>query len=553
MRNKAIFSFIILLTLFLSISAISASENVTADNLASDDDLNEVSSIEGNLSEVSSAEDNLNEAYLVEGNLSEVSSADEDSKEVLSSDDNLEKVTSVNNAVTNSSKAKSSTTISAKYKVSYVDYKDTFTIKLTSGGKALAKKHVTVTLNNVKYNKITNSKGQVTIKFKLKTGKYKVRYSFAGDDKFAASNGASKINVKPNLKTFIKLIDRSKKVHCEGVKSVFRIKLKDVHYKPVSGKKVKIKVKNKIYKAITNKWGVAKFYINLKKGNNKIKYYFIKDGKYLTSSGKYKVKVKYKLDKGDGYWVNQWDMKNVNLKQLSKRGTKHIFLLHTAFDLHGKKDVKNWIKYAHKKGIKVHMWICAFYNGGYVLPCTSDGDFNYNQMNKVIKKCKYYASIKEIDGIHFDYTRFPGNAYQYKKGVDAVNYFIEKACNEIREVRPGIIISSAVMPEPNDMKYYYGQDVATMSKHLDVLVPMVYKGNYEAGDNWIKQTTKAFVKSSKGALIWAGLQSYRSDSDISELSYGELFKDAQYAKKGGASGIIMFRWGLSALLKFYKL
>ena len=38
MRNRIIFCFIILLTLFLSVSAISASENLTCDNLTAVDE-----------------------------------------------------------------------------------------------------------------------------------------------------------------------------------------------------------------------------------------------------------------------------------------------------------------------------------------------------------------------------------------------------------------------------------------------------------------------------------------------------------------------------------
>ena len=544
MKNKTIFCFIILLTLFLSVSVISASENVTGDSLNSADE---------NLDEVSLADEDLDNVSSTDGDLDELSSVDDDLNNLSSAGDDSDRLSPTKGAVVASDKAKSSTEFSAKYKISYVDYKDTFTVKLTSGGKALAKKSVILTLNNVKYNKVTDSNGQVTIKFKLKAGKYKVKYSFAGDDKYTASKGVSKIKVKSNLKTYIKLIDRSKKVHCAGVKSVFRIKLKDVHYKPVSGKKAKLKVNGKVYKSKTNKHGVAKFYVNVKKGKNVIDYYFLKNGKYLKSSGRYKVTVKSELSKGDGYWVSRWDMKNVNLKKLSDLGTKHIFLLHTAFDLYGKDAVIDWIKQAHRHGMKVHMWISVFYNDGYIAPCSKSGHYNYGQMNKVIGKCKYYASFKEVDGIHFDYTRFPGTAYQYKNAVKAVNYFIETASNAVRDVRPGIIVSSAVMPEPNDMKYYYAQDIPTMSKHLDVIVPMVYKGNYHAGDNWIMKTTNAFVKNSKGAQIWAGLQSYRSDSDITPLSYKELFKDAQYAKNGGALGIVIFRWGLSALLDFNKL
>ena len=109
------------------------------------------------------------------------------------------------------------------------------------------------------------------------------------------------------------------------------------------------------------------------------------------------------------------------------------------------------------------------------------------------------------------------------------------------------------MPEPSSMKKYYAQDISTMSKHLDVLVPMIYKGNYHASSKWIKKITKQFVKKSNGAKIWVGLQTYKSDSNIKKLSYKALFKDAKNAKKGGAAGVVLFRWGLSALLNFNKL
>ena len=77
MKNKIFFCFIILLTLFLSISVISASENMTCDNLTS-----------------------------VDGN------------EVLANETDLDNIEDVEN--------KSSTDIVANDKVSYVDYNDEF-------------------------------------------------------------------------------------------------------------------------------------------------------------------------------------------------------------------------------------------------------------------------------------------------------------------------------------------------------------------------------------------------------------------------------------------
>lgn len=57
-------------------------------------------------------------------------------------------------------------------------------------------------------------------------------------------------------------------------------------------------------------------------------------------------------------------------------------------------------------------------------------------MNKIIKQVTHYASLKGVDGIHFDYLRFGGNAYKYKNGVNAVNYFVKKQLrNFIRLIR----------------------------------------------------------------------------------------------------------------------
>ncbi|WP_458454769.1 putative glycoside hydrolase [Methanobrevibacter sp.] len=447
---------------------------------------------------------------------------------------------------------KSSTEISMPDKVSYTDYQDSFKITLTSNGVGLADKNVTIIFNNQTFDRVTDNEGSVIIDFKLKTGTYHADYYFYGDDNYTASNGTSEITIKSNIVTKLSFVDK-KINYCEGVKAVIQIKLVDVYNRAVSGKTITVKVNGKKYTAKTNSKGIATFYLNLKKGTHTITYSFSESGNYIGSSGSHKLQVKTKLSKGNGYWVNKWSMKKVNLKTLYKKGTKHIFLQHTVFDKYGKKTVVKWIKKAHKYGMKVHIWIAVFYkNGKYVHASNKKGTYNYKHMNSILKKAKYYASIKEVDGIHFDYLRFGGNAYKFKNAAAAINYFVKKANSDIRAVNPDVILSAAVMPEPNDMKKYYGQDFPTISKYLDVVVPMIYKGNYHASSKWIKKVTNQFVKKSKGAKIWAGLQSYKSDSNIKKLSYNSLMKDAKYAKKGGASGIVLFRWGLSALLNFKK-
>ena len=100
------------------------------------------------------------------------------------------------------------------------------------------------------------------------------------------------------------------------------------------------------------------------------------------------------------------------------------------------------------------------------------------------------------------------------------------------------------------VKKYYAQDIPTMGKYLDAILPMVYKGNYHAGSKWIKWVTKTFAKQSKKAKIWTGLQTYKSDASLKKLSAKELMGDADAAALGGAYGVILFRYGLFNYINF---
>jgi hypothetical protein len=107
------------------------------------------------------------------------------------------------------------------------------------------------------------------------------------------------------------------------------------------------------------------------------------------------------------------------------------------------------------------------------------------------------------------------------------------------------------MPEPDMMHYYYGQDIPTLSKYVDAIIPMAYRGNYEQSNEWVTYVTKTFAKQSYGAQIWCGLQGYWSDSYEAPLPHEELLKEARSAKDGGARGSIVFRHGYTPNLNFY--
>ncbi|MBR4448298.1 putative glycoside hydrolase [Methanobrevibacter sp.] len=430
----------------------------------------------------------------------------------------------------------------------YIGVANKYKVTLTVGGVPLANRTVVFNINGKTVSKRTNSNGVASVKIDEKAGTYKISYSYAGEDNIKKSSGTSKITVKKGMPT--KIVKENSKVYTHKKKDYFKIKLKDSRANPLASKKVTFKIKGKKYTRKTDSNGIASLKIKLKSGSYKIKVYFKKTSVYNKATKTYKIRVKPVHDNNNGMWLFASDMKKVNFKTLQKYGTKHILLNFICFHYYGKSYVQSWINKANSHGIKVHIWMQVFYGDhGWQYPA-KNGKINYKLINSKVKEAKKYAKVKGIAGVHFDYLRYPGTAYKHAGSVKAVNLFVKEASTAIHKINKKLIVSAAVMPEPSSMKHYYAQDIPTMGKYLDAIVPMVYKGNYHGNANWIKSVTKTFAKQSKKAQIWTGLQAYRSDSHVTKLSAKELTSDANAAIDGGADGVILFRFGLFNYINF---
>lgn len=429
----------------------------------------------------------------------------------------------------------------------YYKLKNFFVVTLTVGGLKLSGREIKVTINKKTYTNKTNSKGRAYFAIGLNKGKYAANYSYAGEKNIKKSSGKATITVKKISTEFKKVNDVIYRHKTDGT---FKVKLVDERGNLLKNKTVKFTFNKKSYTKKTNSKGIIKVNFKLSMGAYTLKLKFKETSVYKKTTKTYTIKVKSKKVKNNGLWLLSTDMYNVNLTHLKSVNVKHIFLNAKAIERFGKTNVEKFISNAGKNKIKVHLWMQVFYNSdGWVYP-VKNGKIKYDLINSKVKEAKKYAKVKGVAGVHFDYLRFPGNAYNYKNAVKAVNYFTKKAANAVHKVNSKLVVSAAVMPEPSSMKYYYAQDIPTISKYLDVIIPMVYKGNYGAGYPWVKSTTSKFVKMSKGAQIWTGLQSYRSDSNVSQVPAHELMNDADYSGFGGATGVILFRYGLIDYFNF---
>ena len=229
------------------------------------------------------------------------------------------------------------------------------------------------------------------------------------------------------------------------------------------------------------------------------------------------------------------DMLNTDLNALKNNNVTDIFLNYYAFEAHGNDRVLQWIRDAKNLGINTHIWMQCFYNGEWQNPKTT------NLIDK-IGEARTYANMADVYGVHLDYLRYPGNAYKTDGGVEAINDFVKNVRGVVRKK----FLSCAIMPESENVKYY-GQDAEALGQVVDAILPMQYKGNYEAGTSWLASTTQNF---SSKAVIWSGLQSYKSDDDTTVLSNEELLNDINTCISNGAKGAILFRYGLSPNINF---
>ncbi|MBM4240144.1 MAG: hypothetical protein FJ150_00430 [Euryarchaeota archaeon] len=225
---------------------------------------------------------------------------------------------------------------------------------------------------------------------------------------------------------------------------------------------------------------------------------------------------------------------------------------------------KKWYKKGYKSGYKyrgrwryrwryywTYYWAYTWkYSWAYRTAYRTETRYGQSSehIDKLINTISEITKNYNIDGIHLDYVRYSGvgenAAYKHPGGTEAITNFVQKVYNTVKTIKPAVAVSAALMPEKSVNAYYYGQDYGQLSQYLDFLVPMIYKGNYGQDTNWIASTTKYIVEHSNGKPVIAGIQTYKSDSAPTKLSSDELKQDIQSAVNNGASGYVLFRYGL---------
>ena len=138
-----------------------------------------------------------------------------------------------------------------------------------SENKTLKNKNVSLIVNGITYNRITNSDGEASLNINLKCGIYSITSYFKGDNEFTSSSATSKISIK-NIDDNRKVTGINYYSNTVTKGEQFKLKLFNENGEVLSNSTIKITINGKTYSKTTNGEGVAKLNINLNSGHYKI-------------------------------------------------------------------------------------------------------------------------------------------------------------------------------------------------------------------------------------------------------------------------------------------
>ena len=123
----------------------------------------------------------------------------------------------------------------------------------------LANKNIIFNINGVEYTRTTDSDGIARITVNLNSGEYKIKTSYAGDEKYEKSSNYISIKIKPTL-----IANNLTKFYRN--ESQFFVKLIDNTENIIANKEILFNINGVYYTRQTNSSGIAKLNINLNAG-----------------------------------------------------------------------------------------------------------------------------------------------------------------------------------------------------------------------------------------------------------------------------------------------
>lgn len=216
-------------------------------------------------------------------------------------------------------------------------------------------------------------------------------------------------------------------------------------------------------------------------------------------------------------------------------------------------------KLGKKSVVKRHPELCKKHKGEWYLDPGIPGTTDY-----ILSLVREIVSNYDIDGIHFDYIRYPESAnsfpdksvyrkygrkkdlYQWRR--DNINRMVHRIYDWVKSAKPWVQVSSSPLgkysriPEVPNAGWTAYESVYQDPKQWmqdgkqDMVVPMMYylhKNFFPFVDNW--------VENSNGRLIVPGLGAYRLEKEEADWALTDITDQIDYCRYYGTAGCTFFR------------
>lgn len=211
--------------------------------------------------------------------------------------------------------------------------------------------------------------------------------------------------------------------------------------------------------------------------------------------------------------------------------------------------------------VKRHPELCKHHKGEWFLDPGVPGTADY-----ILKLIKEIVNGYDIDGIHFDYIRYPEAARSFPDKItyrkygrkmrledwrrQNINQMVYRIYDWVKLVKPWVQVSSSPLGKynriprvPNAGWTAYEsvyQDAAQwlLAGKQDMIVPMMYylhENFFPFVDNW--------VENANGRMIVPGLGAYRLLKEEADWTLTDLTDQIDYSRYFGGAGCSFFRCG----------
>jgi uncharacterized lipoprotein YddW (UPF0748 family) len=139
-----------------------------------------------------------------------------------------------------------------------------------------------------------------------------------------------------------------------------------------------------------------------------------------------------------------------------------------------------------------------------------------------------------VEGFHYDYVRYPQVTYASgPEDHEHVTALVREGASRLRRMRPGVVISAAVFPDPSVARDRVLQRWPEWAAEglVDVLCPMAYRRDTAEVERLLSLARAAAPRTE----MWGGLMAYRGERAL-------VRDQVRAASRAGCEGAILFAY-----------